>query len=208
MLRKCMTWLLPIFFLATASVRAQTSDPDALVKGVTEEVMTILREDKGIQSGNIQKAMSLIETKVAPHFDFERMTGLAVGRKWREASTEQRKALTEEFRLLLVRTYANSLTAYRDQTVAFKPPAKPADGNEVTVRSQINKPGARPIPLDYSLSKGDAGWKVYDVTIANVSLVTNYRSSFANEIEKGGIDGLLKAMQEKNRKLDSSAPAA
>lgn len=211
MIRNYLTWLSLVFFLtpaiAPAQTQAETSAPDALVKNVTEEVLDILRKDKNIQSGDRQRAIALIETKVAPHFDFARMTSLAVGRSWKEANADQRKALTAEFRTLLVRTYANSLTAYRDQTVSFKA-TKPTTGDEVTVRSQINKPGSQAIPLDYSLAKSDAGWKVFDVTISNISLVTNYRGSFASEVEKGGIAGLVKALQEKNRRHETNPPPA
>lgn len=211
MIRNYLIWLLLVFFLAPAVARAETqaeaSAPDALVKNVTEEVLSILRKDKDIQSGDRQRAINLIETKVAPHFDFGRMTSLAVGRSWQQADAEQRKALTGEFRTLLVRTYANSLTAYRDQTVSFKP-SKAGAGDEVTVRSQINKPGGQPIPLDYSLAKSDGGWKVFDVAISNISLVTNYRNTFASEVQKGGIAGLLKALQEKNRRREADTPPA
>lgn len=210
--RKFLAWLLPLclplFFLASGVARAEATAPEALVKNVTEEVLSILREDKSIKSGNRQRAIALIENKVAPHFDFTRMTSLAVGRAWRQADAGQRKALTDEFHTLLVRTYANSLTAYRDQTVTFKPSAKPGEDGEVTVHSQINKPGAQPIPLDYSLSKSENGWKVFDVSVANVSLVTNYRGTFASEVNKGGLDGLLKALQEKNRRLEATVPPA
>lgn len=208
MFRKHLIWLLPIFFLAPGIARAEASAPDELVKNVTTEVLTILREDKGIQSGNRQRAVSLVERKVAPHFDFARMTSLAVGRAWQQADAAQRKALTGEFRTLLVRTYANSLTAYRDQTVSFKPSPKAADGDEVIVRSQINKPGAQPVSLDYSLARSEGNWKVFDVAIASISLVTNYRSSFASEVEKGGVAGLLKALQEKNRRGEAAPPPA
>lgn len=219
MIRECLTrfppallspLLLPLllFFLLAPGVALAESNPDALVKDVTEEVLSILRKDKGIQSGNRQKAVALIEDKVAPHFDFTRMTSLAVGRAWRQADAGQRKALSGEFRTLLVRTYANALTAYRDQTVSFQPSSKPGADGEVTVHSQINKPGARPISLDYSLAKSDDGWKVFDVSIANVSLVTNYRSTFAEEVGKGGLDGLLKSLQDKNRRLETAAPPA
>ena len=211
MIRNYLTWLSLVFLLAPAIAPAQpqgeASTPDALVKNVTEEVLTILRTDNDIQSGNRQRAIALIETKVAPHFDFARMTSLAVGRSWQQADAEQRKALTGEFRTLLIRTYANSLTTYRDQTVSFKPAKASADG-EVIVRSQINKPGSQPIPLDYSLAKSDAGWKVFDVAISNISLVTNYRGTFASEVEKGGITGLLKTLQEKNRRHESNPPPA
>lgn len=211
MIRNYLIWLLLVFFLAPAAARAQSeaeaSTPDALVKNVTEEVLSILRQDKDIQSGDRQRAIDLIETKVAPHFDFTRMTSLAVGRAWRQADAEQRKALTAEFRALLIRTYANSLTAYRDQTVSFKP-SRGGSSEEVTVRSQINNPGARPIPLDYSLAKTEGGWKVFDVAISNISLVTNYRSTFASEVKKSGIAGLLKALQEKNRRREADTPPA
>lgn len=207
MIRRFLICLLPVFLLGPGLARAEAVAPDALVKNVTEEVLTILRQDKGIQSGNKQRAMALIETKVAPHFDFARMTSLAVGRAWQQADAGQRKALTGEFHTLLVRTYANSLTAYREQTVSFKP-SKPGGGDEVVVRSQINKPGNQPISLDYSLAKADDGWKVFDVAIANISLVTNYRNSFAEEVQKGGIAGLLKALQEKNRRGDTNQPSA
>lgn len=204
MLHKHLIWLLPLFFLLPGIGRAETGSADELVKNVTNEVMTILREDKDIQSGNRQRAITLIETKVAPHFDFPRMTSLAVGRGWQQADAEQRKALTGEFRTLLVRTYANALTAYREQTVSVTPTARPGNGNEVVVRSQIKQPGGQPISLAYSLARTDGGWKVFDVAIADISLVTNYRSSFASEMSSGGIAGLLKALQEKNRRLETA----
>lgn len=212
MTRDSLFWILPLLLLAPGVPRAESpaaevTAPEVLVKNVTEEVLTILRQDKGIQSGNRQRAITLIENKVAPHFDFSRMTSLAVGRAWKQADPGQRKALTGEFHKLLVRTYANSLTAYRDQTVSFKAPAK-GSGDEVVVRSQINKPGAQPIPLDYSLAKAEGGWKVFDVAVANISLVTNYRSSFAEEVDKGGVAGLIKSLQDKNRRGETSTPAA
>jgi len=188
-----------ILLLLTSFAAVAQDAPDALVKGVTEDVLSILRADKSIQSGDSRRAAELIETKIAPHFDFQRMTALAVGRSWTQANDGQRKQLADEFRKLLVRTYANALTEYRDQTVSFKPMRPGADANEVLVQSQINKPGAQPVGLDYRLTKAGGDWKVIDVVVANVSLVTNYRSSFATEVSNGGIDGLVKALQEKNR---------
>ncbi len=209
MIRRSVAWLLLVFALAPMGVRAAATSPDALVKNVTDDVLTVLRQDKGIQAGNTERAVSVIEGKVAPHFDFDRMTSLAVGRAWQQANGEQRKMLTTQFRTLLVRTYAKALTAYRDQTVSFKPSPQAAQGDEVTVHSQINKPGAQPITLDYSLekSKADGDWKVFDVAIDNVSLVTNYRSSFASEVQKGGIDGLLRSLEAKNRGPEKGAAA-
>ena len=197
--RSALLCLLSACLLTGGLVRAAESAPDAMVKSVTEEVLTVLRQDKGIQSGNRQRAMSVIESKVAPHFDFSRMTSLAVGRAWGRADAGQRAALTDEFRTLLVRTYANALTAYRDQTVTFKAPSRAGEDGEITVHSQINKPGAQPIPLDYSLARSGGEWKVFDVAVANVSLVTNYRASFASEIEKGGVAGLIASLKAKNR---------
>lgn len=200
-LRRLLPWLLPVFLLLPG-IAAATGDPAALVRKVTDDVLTILRQDKSIQGGDRRRAVSLIESEVAPHFDFPRMTGLAVGRAWQRADAGQRQALTGEFRLLLVRTYANALTSFRDQTVTFGPSRTGSDG-QVTVRSRINRPGATPIALDYSLVQSGGDWKVFDVAVDNVSLVTNYRSTFAEEIDKGGVDGLLKLLQTKNRQLET-----
>lgn len=183
---------------------AQDTTPDVLVKNVTSEVLTILRQDKDIQSGSQKRAVELVETKVLPHFNFSRMTALAVGRDWRQASPDQQKALTDEFRTLLVRTYSNALTAYKNQTVSYKPfRMQPAD-TDVTVRTQVIQPGSEPVSIDYSLEKGANGWKVYDVVVGGVSLVTNYRDSFAAEVRKNGIDGLIKSLQTKNSGLEST----
>jgi phospholipid transport system substrate-binding protein len=200
MIGKYFAWLPLVCVLACGGAGAQGVSPDVMVKNVTDEVLTILRQDKGIKSGNHQRVAAVIESKVAPHFDFARMTSQAVGRAWRQADERKRQALITEFRALLVRTYANALSAYRDQTVSFKPSAaRKSAGDEVTVQSQINSPGAQPIALDYTLAKSGEDWKVVDVVIGNVSLVTNYRGSFASEIDKGGLDGLLQSLQEKNR---------
>lgn len=183
---------------------AQDTTPDVLVKNVTSEVLTILRQDKDIQSGSQKRAVELVETKVLPHFNFSRMAALAVGRDWRQASPDQQKALTDEFRTLLVRTYSNALTAYKNQTVSYKPfRMQPAD-TDVTVRTQVIQPGSEPVSIDYSLEKGANGWKVYDVVVGGVSLVTNYRDSFAAEVRKNGIDGLIKSLQTKNSGLESA----
>lgn len=201
--------LFSLFMLMPAAGRAATTPPDVLVKNVTEHVLTILRQDKGIRAGDHRRAVALIETEVAPHFDFTRMTRLAVGRAWQQAKPAQQQALVSEFRSLLVNTYANALASYRNQTVNFRPtaPAAAATG-EVTVRSQIAQPGAQPIDIDYSLAKSGDGWKVFDVAIAKVSLVTNYRGSFAQAVTKGGIDALLDELRAKNRHLETTAAAA
>ncbi|MBL8502863.1 MAG: ABC transporter substrate-binding protein [Rhodocyclaceae bacterium] len=193
-------------FLLSPGVQAQETAPDVLVKNVTNEVLDIIRKDKDIKAGSTKRAIELVDHKVLPHFNFSRMTALAVGRDWRQATPEQQKALTEAFKELLVRTYSNALIAYKNETVDYRPFKMQAGETDVTVRTQIHQPGAKqPITLDYSLEKTAKGWKVYDVVVAGVSLVTNYRSTFATEIRNGGIDGLVKTLQAKNKSLEASA---
>jgi phospholipid transport system substrate-binding protein len=151
--------------------------------------------------------VELAEQKVLPHFDFERMTRLAVGRNWQQATPEQRQALVKEFRTLLVRTYSTSLTAYRDQKIEVKPLRMNPSDKEVVVRTQVIQPGGPPIPIDYAMEKTDTGWKVYDVIIDGASLVTTYRGSFNDIIQKQGVDGLVKTLQERNRSPEPPKPA-
>jgi phospholipid transport system substrate-binding protein len=195
---------------AIVPVGAMAEDlaPDALIKSVSNEVLTIVRQDKDIQNGNTQRVIQLVEQKVLPHFNFGHMTQLAVGRDWNKSTPEQKKQLTNEFRNLLVRTYSNALTAYKNQTIDYKPlKFQPAD-TDLTVKTQVNQPGGKPIKIDYNLEKLADGWKVYDVVIADVSLVTNYRETFAQEVRNGGIDGLIKALAAKNKSLESGAKVA
>ena len=192
------------FFLSPGAL-AQQMAPDALVKSVTDEVLDIIRKDKDIKAGSTKRAIELVEQKVLPHFNFARMTALAVGKDWRQATPEQQKVLTVEFRDLLVRTYSNALIAYKNETVDYRPFKMQPGETDVTVRTQIHQAGARqPITLDYSLEKNGNAWKVYDVVVAGVSLVTNYRSSFATEIRNGGIDGLIKTLKAKNASLEAA----
>ena len=192
------------FFLSPGAL-AQQMAPDALVKSVTDEVLDIIRNDKDIKAGSTRRAIELVEQKVLPHFSFMRMTALAVGKDWRQATPEQQKVLTEEFRDLLVRTYSNALIAYKNESVDYRPFKMQPGETDVTVRTQIHQAGARqPITLDYSLEKNGSAWKVYDVVVAGVSLVTNYRSSFATEIRNGGIDGLIKTLKAKNASLEAN----
>ncbi|WP_298622765.1 phospholipid-binding protein MlaC [uncultured Zoogloea sp.] len=186
---------------------ADTVAPDALVKGVTDDVITIVRQDKAIQSGDTRKAVELVETKVLPYFDFAHMTRLAVGKDWKQASADQKAQLTQEFKTLLVRTYSNALTQYRNQQIDFKPlKAKPED-TDVVVRTEVRQAGAKPVQIDYSLDKQGDNWKVYDVMVAGVSLVTNYRDSFGQEVRAGGIDGLIKSLKDKNKQLETTVSA-
>jgi phospholipid transport system substrate-binding protein len=177
---------------------ANDTPPDALARTTTQEVLAILKQDKELQRGNQAKVYQLVEAKILPNFDFNRMTQLALGKHWPRATAKQKQDLVTEFRNLLVRTYSSSLTEFTNQTVEFKPLAlKPGD-TDVTVRSEIRQPGGQPIPIDYSMYKTAFGWKVYDVTIDSVSLVTNYRASFANTIRQQGIDGLIKTLADQS----------
>ncbi|MES2237020.1 MAG: ABC transporter substrate-binding protein [Pseudomonadota bacterium] len=191
--------------IATTIVMANDMAPDALIKSVSGEVLEIVRADRDIQSGNTKKAADLVERKIAPNFDFLHMTRLALGRDWRQASTEQQKALANEFQILLVRTYSRALTEYKNQTIDIKPLALKVGETDVKVRSEIKQPGAKSIQLDYYLQKDTTGWKIYDIEVAGISLVTNYRESFASEVRNSGIDGLLKSLQTKNKSGDTVA---
>lgn len=180
--------------------------PDALVREVSEDVLGIVRSDKDIQNGDTRRVIGLVEEKVLPHFNFRRMTMLAVGRDWRQASEAQQEKLVLNFRDLLVRTYSNALTQYRDQVIHYKP-LKLADTESMArVQTEVRQAGAQPVNIDYTLEKTADGWKVFDVVVAGVSLVTNYRGTFAQEIRAGGVDGLIRSLEEKNRDL-GPAPA-
>lgn len=185
--------------LTMTGVAAQDIAPDALVRDVSNEVLDIVRKDKDIQSGNTRKVVELAEAKVLPHFDFARMTRLAVGKDWRQANPAQQKALVDEFRALLVRTYSKALTEYRNQIIDIKPLKMQPSDTDVLVRTQVRQSGAKPVQIDYNLEKTDQGWKVYDISVAGVSLVTNYRGSFAQEVSAGGIEGLLSSLRAKNK---------
>ena len=191
-------------FSLFGSVFAQEIAPDALVQQVTDDVLTIVRQDKDIQSGDTVKALKLVETKVLPYFDFQRMTALAVGRNWSKATPEQKQRLSEEFKTLLVRTYSNALTSYKDQTISYRPSQIEAGETDVIVKTEVRQPGSKPIPLNYALQKQSGGWKVYDVMVSGVSLVTNYRGSFANEVRSNGIAGLIQMLSDRNKKLASA----
>ena len=177
--------------------------PDALVKKVTEDVLSAVRADKDIQSGDTRKAIELVRTKAAPHFNFRRMTALAMGKDWRQASAEQKTKLTAEFEQLLIRTYSNALTSYKDQTVRYKPFKAREGDTDVVVKTEVLQPGGQPIQLDYALEKDADGWKVFDVVVAGVSLVTNYRDTFNQEVRTNGIDGLIKMLADKNKQLEA-----
>lgn len=180
------------------ALHAQELAPDVLVKNVTMEVIDIIARDKDIKAGHQKKIVELVEAKVLPHFSFGSMTALAMGQNWGKATPEQKKRLTDEFKTLLVRTYASALSAYGDQKFDFRPlKAKPTD-TDVTVNVRIVQPGAQPVTIDYDMEKTAGGWKVYNVHVGGVSLVLNYRTDFSNLVRDNGIDGLIKTLHSKN----------
>jgi phospholipid transport system substrate-binding protein len=179
--------------------------PDAMVKRVSQDVLTIVKSDAKVRAGDQARIREVVETKLAPNFDFGRMTSLAMGRNWSKATPEQQAMLTEQFKQLLVRTYSGAITTYKDETIEYKPLRVEAGASEVTVRTQVNRATGAPVPIDYSLGKGaDGSWKAYDVIVGGVSLVTNYRDEFNEQIKAGGVDGLIKKLQSKN---SGGAPA-
>ena len=206
--------MLRSFFLLLALVLgfdspalADDMPPDVLARTTSQEVVAILKQDKEMQNGNQTKVYQLVEAKILPNFDFNRMTQLAVGKHWPRATAKQKQSLVTEFRNLLVRTYSRALTEFSNQTIEFKPMTIKPEDTDVTVHSEIRQPGGQPIPIDYSMYKTAFGWKVYDVTIDSVSLVTNYRASFSSTIRQSGIDGLIKTLATQSaRETDKPAP--
>jgi phospholipid transport system substrate-binding protein len=197
-----------VFLSGNAYAIAESTAPDVLAKNTTEEVLTILRNNQDIRT-DPKKVTELVEAKILPNFDFTKMTRLAVGKGWRQATPEQQQTLVTEFRNLLVRTYGTSLTQYKNETVEFKPLKMDPAATDVTVKSQIIRAGGgQPIAVDYSMEKTASGWKVYDVTIEAVSLVTTYRGSFADEVQRSGVDGLIASLQQKNRTATSGGGAS
>jgi phospholipid transport system substrate-binding protein len=197
-----------LFAAGAVSAQASAQAPDALIRTVSTEVLDTIRKDKSLQTGDIGRLQQLVDEKVLPHVNFEKMTQLAVGRGWRQATPEQRQALTREFRVLLIRTYAGAMSAVRDHQVQMRPfRAQPGD-TDVVVRTAVVSGGSEPIQLDYRLEKTDASWKIYDVNVLGVWLVENYRNSFASEINTKGIDGLIKALSDRNRQLEAAGKKA
>ncbi len=186
---------------APALVRAADEAPDALIKRISEDVLTTIKSDKGLRSGDIGKVIAVVDTKIMPNVNFQRMTAAAVGPAWRQATPEQQKRLQDEFKLLLVRTYAGALSQIEDETISIKPMrSAPADA-EVVVRSEIRGRGD-PIQLEYRLEKTPgqgAGWKIYNLNVLGVWLMETYRSQFAQEFNAKVIDGLITALSERNK---------
>lgn len=193
--------LLTFAFLSFGGSAFAQEAPDVLVKRISEDVMATAKSDKQIQSGNAQRIQQVVNEKILPHVDFQRMTALATGRYWRNATPEQQAQLTREFRDLLMYTYSGAISQIRDQKLEYKPlRADPAD-TEVIVNTQVVQASAEPIQLSYRLEKTPTGWKIYDVNILGAWLIQSYKGSFASEIGKTGIDGLIKTLSERNQKL-------
>jgi phospholipid transport system substrate-binding protein len=209
LVKRLVAYPVAVIALQLGTAWAQEA-PDALVKRVSEEILAIAKTDKQVQAGNQERIMEVVRAKILPHINFQRMTQLTAGRYWREATPEQQQALTNEFRTLLVYTYAGAVAQIRNQTLEFKPMRATPDDTEVEVRTAVIQSRGEPIQLNYRLEKGPNGWKIVDVNILGAWLVQTYRNSFAAEIQKGGIDGLIKALNERNKQLsaDPAKPAA
>ncbi len=199
-----LSWMLPVALClaAAAPAHAQTA-PDDLIRQMSVEVIDTVKADKAIQAGDVGKIIALVDAMVMPHVNFQRMTASAVGRNWRSATPEQQKRLQEEFKTLLVRSYAGALTQVKDQTVQLKPMRGTAADSEVVVRTEIKGKG-EPVQLDYRLEKAGDSWKIYDVNVIGVWLVEQYRVSFNQEITAGGIDGLIAKLAERNKGASKS----
>jgi len=195
------------FFLFATVVGAQALAPDVLIRSISDDVIGIIKQDKDIKAGNRAKINALVEAKVLPHFNFARMTALAMGRNWHKADAAQQKVLVDEFRSLLVHTYSGALSTYGNEVIEFKPLRAAAGDTDITMRTQVKRPGAEPVSIDYGMEKTAKGWKVYDVVVGGVSLVTNYRESFNSQIRASGVDGLIKSLSSKNRSLEIQAGA-
>jgi len=184
-----------------ASPAAASGTPDGLINKVGTEMIDRIKADKAIQDGDFQKLSALVDELVMPHVNFQRMTSLAAGRWWRQATPEQQKQLMDEFRIMLLRTYSGALASVEDQSIRMKPMRGPADATDVIVRSEIVQPRGEPIQLDYRLQKVDSAWKIYDVNVLGVWLVETYRTQFGQEASRGGVEGLIKSLADKNRQF-------
>ena len=184
--------------LAGAIAMAQAEPADAFVRRISNDILESIKADKSMQSGDVQRLAALVDAKVMPSLDFERMTASAVGKYWRQATPIQRDSLQSEFKTLLVRTYAGALAQVRDQRIEVKPMRGNVGDKELVVRTEVRGAGD-PVQLDYRLEQTDSGWKIYDVNIMGVWLVENYRGSFSQEIANIGIDGLIAKLNQKNK---------
>jgi phospholipid transport system substrate-binding protein len=207
MMKKISQFLVGLCFSIGLMGAAQAQEaPDVLIKRLSTEIVDAAKNDKDIQSGNRQRINDLVEAKVLPHINFERMTSLAVSKSWRSATPDQQKQLVTEFRTLLIHTYSGAITQIRDQRVEFKPFRSAPDDTEVEVKSLVIQTRGEPLQLSYRLEKTASGWKIFDINVLGAWLVETYKGSFSAEVSKNGVDGLIKTLVEKNKKL-AAAPA-
>jgi len=197
-------WMVLVAAMLALPVQATEETPDALVKRISGEVMAAVKADPAIQAGDVNRIIALVDGKIMPSVNFARMTSSAVGRYWRQATPEQQKQLQDEFKTLLVRTYAGALGEVKDQTVSFRPLRSRPEDTEVVVRSEVRGRGD-PIQLDYRLEKTPNGWKIYDLNVLGVWLVETYRAQFAQEINAKGIDGLIATLVQRNKSNTAKA---
>jgi phospholipid transport system substrate-binding protein len=194
--------------LTFAQYATAQEEPDALVKRISQEVIDAAKSDKDIQAGNQKHVRELVDTKILPHVDFDRMTALTAGREWSKATPAQQKQLSSEFRTLVIHTYSGAISKIRNQQVVVKPMHSDPNSTEAEVHTEVAQPNGQPLQLDYRLEKKGDGWKIYDMSVLGVWLVETYKSSFASEIGKSGIDGLIKSLEDKNKHLESNPSAA
>ena len=209
-LGRCVQWVAVLGLVAavglagTENANAQTAAPaDEFIKSISTDAIDKISKDKEIQAGDIKRLSDLVDTTIMPNVNFERMTALAVGRGWRQATPEQQKRLMTEFRILLLRTYSGALSAVKDQSVRMKPFRADAAETDVVVRTEIVPKRGDPIQLDYRVEKAGANWKIYDLNVLGVWLVETYRNQFAQEVSNKGIDGLIQSLSEKNKSFGS-----
>ena len=201
-------FLAAIGLVAIASLaNAQTAQtpPDELVRTVSQGVLDEIKADRSLQTGDIERLNALVDKRVMPYVNFQRMTALAVGRNWRTATSDQQAALQTEFRRLLLLTYADAVRQVTDTTIQLRPMRAAPTDEEVIVRTQVLRPGKEPIQLDYRLQKTPAGWKIFDLNILGLWLIEHYRNQFAQVVGASGIDGLIKSLKEKNQSLAQTA---
>ncbi len=204
-MKKIISLFTALSMAVSFASHADVLPPDELIRATVKEVLQLINKDSKAHGANQKKLLEFIDAKVLPHFDFERMTKLAVGRAWRTATPEQKTVLTAEFRTMLVRTYTKAFSLYHDFTVDTKPLIVPANVDEVTVKTVILRTGAPPVPVNYEMWKTATGWKAFDLTVEGISLVATHRGSFAEKVQQSGIDGLIKSLHELNQ-AEENAP--
>ena len=198
-MKSIFRFVLSLMFVASAQVALAAVGPDELVKSTADDVLSVIKKDKDIQNGDQKKVFALAEEKILPNFNFDRVCRMVLGKHWNRASPEQQEAFQREFRSLLLRTYATALSKYRNQTIDYKPLRSQPGDTDVTVKTEILQPGGQPVAVDYALEKSGDNWKVYDIVIECVSLETNYRSQFSNDINQSGMEGLIQKLAANNK---------